>query len=556
MTPPSQHLATVLVDQLIAQGMTDLVLAPGSRSAPIAYAAWQRRDRLRLHVRIDERGAGFLALGLARGTGRPVGVVTTSGTAAANLLPAVLEAHHSRIPLVAITADRPATMLHTGANQTTDQLALFGRHVRTDARLTATEDAPRAWAFQVARALSAATGRRGATPGPVHLEVAFVDPLVPESVPEVVPGVTEAPASSITAADLGEWPAIPAPTQIPPDPGTVVVAGDLPPVRGRQVAERAAAARVPLLAEPSSNARHGATAIQTYRLLLDTALGERISRVVMVGRPTLSRPVQRLLARRDVDLTVVDPSSEWIDPGLNAARVVGDFSLSATDPGLLEQWQRADRRLGERLAAEPDHGPGGVAPLHLARAVVAHATGVLAHGASNPIRDVDLVDFASGQAMVEHHANRGLAGIDGFVSTAYGIALADPERDTTALCGDLTFLHDSTGLVVGPDEPRPSALRYVVANDDGGSIFATLEHGRPERAATFERLFGTAHHADLAALCAASGTSHVRVERADQLVEVLTAPINGVEVIEVRVDRTDRPGQAARWQRLAADSVD
>lgn len=540
-TPVSQRLATVLLDQLIGHGLTDLVICPGSRSAPIAYAAWELRDRLRIHVRIDERSAAFLALGLARASGRPVGVVTTSGTATGNLLPAVMEAHHARIPLIAITADRPATMLHTGANQTTDQLGLYGHHVRAEARLAAVDDHPRAWAFQLARVVAAATGVRGSTPGPVHLEAAFVDPLVPDGRESL----------DLPVLDLGATAGTRVPTQIPASAGAVVVAGDLTEATGREVADRTARAGVPLFAEPSSNARHGATAISTYRLLLGTALADRITQVVMVGRPTLSRPIQRLLARSDVDLTVVDPTSEWIDPGLSAARVVSDFSLSDGDPGFLDAWQQADRRLDAALSAESTRLPGGIAPLHLARSVLAATTGTLVLGASSPIRDADLVGFPRPLAT---HANRGLAGIDGFVSTAYGIALASA-GPTTALCGDLTFLHDSNGLVVGPDEPRPTALRFVIANDDGGSIFATLEHGQPERAGTFERLFGTAHHVDLGALCASTGTRHVRIEDPEQLTAALETDIDGVDVVEVRTDRTDRPTQAARWQQLAAAAV-
>lgn len=543
--PDSEQLAAVVVDQLLAAGVSDVVLAPGSRSAPLAYAVWAAGDRLRLHVRIDERSAGFLALGLARASGRPVAVVTTSGTAAGNLLPAVMEAWHSRLPLVAVTADRPATMVHTGASQTSDQLGLYGGHVRAEARLSAADAQPRAWAFALARTLAAATGRRGGVPGPVHVNAAFVDPLVPAgatgSLP-LAPTVDPAPGP----AD---------PVLLPAGTGTVLVAGDLTPYAGRRVAGIAARAGIPLFAEPSSNARHSAAAISTYRLLLGTELGATIRRVIMVGRPTLSRPVLRLLRRDDVELVVVDPTPEWIDPGLHASRVVAEFALPDDDPGDAPRWRAADDRVLAGLAAEPQVRDGRLAPGVVARAVAA-AQGSLVLGASNPIRDLDLVRFAAtaGETL-EVHASRGLAGIDGTVSTAYGIALARPERATTAYLGDLTFLHDQNGLVVGPDEPRPEALRYVVANDDGGSIFATLEHGHPDRASSFERLFGTAHRVDLAAVCAATGTRHTRVAEPDHLAAVLASPVTGVEVVEAVVDRTDRPAQTARWQSVAEAAV-
>jgi len=542
-TSVSQQLATVILDQLVAAGVTDLVLAPGSRSAPLAYAA-VADARLRLHVRIDERSAAFLALGLARASGRPAAVVTTSGTAAGNLLPAVMEAWHSRIPLVAVTADRPATMVNTGASQTTDQLGLFHRHVRAEARLAATDADPRAWTFALARALAVGTGWRGGVAGPVHLNAEFGNPLVPTG--ELPAGLLPPPVL------LDPVPPAPTPIQLSAVPGTVVVAGDLVPEAGERVAEIVATAGIPLFAEPSSNARHSPAAVSSYRLLLGTALARGIRQVIMVGRPTLSRPVQQLLARDDVDLVVVDPSPEWIDPGLHASRVVPDFAFSHNTSGDLERWRQADRRVIAALSAEPPVVGGRLAPLGVAQTVVAAARGTLLLGASNPIRDVDLAVFpATAGDLLEVHASRGLAGIDGTVSTGYGIALARADLPTTVLLGDLTFLHDSNGLVVGPDEPRPESLRYVVANDDGGSIFATLEHGRPEHAAVFERIFGTAHHVDLAALSAATGTRHVRVTEVDHLREVLALPADGVEVVEVMVDRTDRPAQSARWQELA-----
>ncbi|MGD7704657.1 2-succinyl-5-enolpyruvyl-6-hydroxy-3-cyclohexene-1-carboxylic-acid synthase [Microlunatus sp. Y2014] len=539
---PSTRAARVVIGQLINHGVTDLVLAPGSRNAPLSYAAHEAEEagRLRVHVRIDERSAGFLALGLARGSGRPVPVITTSGTAAGNLLPAAMEAFHSRIPLLLITADRPATMINTGANQTTDQLGLFGAHTRTEARISAPDDDPAAWGFAVARLCAAATGLRGTTPGPVHLDVALVDPLTPGTDASPVDVATTWIDPVVRPADPVELPAV---------DGTVIVAGDLPPARGRHLADLAATAQVPLLAEPSSNARHSDTAIATYRLLLGTALGAGVRRVIMVGRPTLSRPVQRLLAAAHVEVVVVDPHPDWIDPGLHADRVVPAVTFEPAGPAWVRRWRTADRALTGLLADEPTMINGKLHPLHLARAVAAADPGQLVVGSSNPVRDLDLVPFVGATVV---HANRGLAGIDGTNATAMGVALSQPERVTWALLGDLTFLHDIGGLLVGAAEPVPAGLRIVVANDDGGSIFATLEHGATPPTRRFERLFATPHGADLASLCRGYGVGHRLVTDHDQLQAALAAVVEGVEVVEVAVDRADRPAQAVRWARLAA----
>jgi len=532
---PSQAEATrcarVLVEALVTAGVRDVVLAPGSRSAPLAYELFEadRIGLVTLHVRIDERSAGFLALGLCRGSGLPVPVVTTSGTAVANLHPAVLEAWHSHLPLVLLTADRPRSMLHTGANQTTDQEHLFGRHVRAFGALSDAGGDVTGWRFETARLLAAATGVRSRQPGPVHLNVAFSEPLVPTEVGTL----PAAPEVRVTAAPSAE------PLELADGPQTVVVAGDLPPSAGRAAAALAAAAGVPLLAEPSSNARRGPAALATYRLLLASSLAEEVERVVLLGRPTLSRPVSRLLARSDVELVVVSPHADWPDPGRVATTVADAVRLPPADPadGWLPGWQQADRearrQLDALLAAQPYlSGPALAAALW----AVLGEEDALVVGSSNPVRDLDLAPVSA--APPEVYANRGLAGIDGLVSTAVGVALTR-DRPTHALLGDLTLLHDVGGLLIGPREPRPD-LRLVVANDDGGSIFATLEHGQPAHLAAFERVFATPHGADLAALAAVHRTAYHRVADLAGLGEVLEEPPVGLELVEVVVDRSQR----------------
>ncbi|HLM22403.1 MAG TPA: 2-succinyl-5-enolpyruvyl-6-hydroxy-3-cyclohexene-1-carboxylic-acid synthase, partial [Propionibacteriaceae bacterium] len=481
MTGNATTCARVIIGELISHGVRDVVLAPGARSAPLAYECLEadRIGLLRLHVRIDERTAGFLGLGLAKGSGAPVAVLTTSGTATANLHPAVLEAWHAHVPLIVITASRPRSVINTGSNQTTDQDQLFGRQVRGFAALSDEVLDHRTWRFEIARIMTAAIGSRTRMPGPVQLNVEFSEPLVPAESAWPPP----APELVITSSN-----ALAEPTALSDGTQTVIVAGDCRPDIGAAVADLAAEAAVPLFAEPSSNARCGA-ALSTYRLLLSSTLAEEIERVVVFGRPTLSRPVTRLLSRDDIELVVVSAYADWIDPGRAASLVTDAVRLpDPCDRGWFEAWRQADRVVRERLdvllTAQPYFtGPGLAAAVWSAL----DADDVLFAGSSSPIRDLDLAPVKPAPPLV--YANRGLSGIDGNVSTAAGLALA-LERPTHALIGDLTALHDATGLVVGPEEPRPD-LRLVVANDDGGSIFATLEQGLPAHMGAFERLFGT-----------------------------------------------------------------
>ncbi len=534
--------ARVIVEELLGQGVREAVLAPGSRSAPLAYELFEadRIGLLRLHVRIDERGAGFLALGLAKASGAPVAALTTSGTAAANLHPAVLEAWHSHVPLVVVTASRPRLLVHTGSNQTADQRGLYGRHVRAEASLADRPSDPYGWRFEVARLLVAATGARSRAPGPVHLDVELAEPLVPtESATVSLPDLTIEPGPTAVAA-----------TELPAGPNTVIVAGDLPPWAGVMVAEQAAAAAVPLLAEPSSNARRGAAAVGTYRVLLGSDLAREIERVVVVGRPTLSRPVTRLLSSDDLEIVVVSPHADWVDPGRRATRVVSAVSLTPGSGEWLQRWRAADGTAARSLQRLVDAQPGLTGPA-LAAAVWAalNENDTFVIGSSNPIRDADLAPISASPPAT--YANRGLSGIDGTVSTAFGVALA-VERPTHALLGDLTALHDLTGLFAGPDEPRAD-LRLIVANDDGGSIFATLEHGDLARRRSFERVFATPQRADFAALAAGAGVAYRRIEHVREIRELLGEPPVGVELVEARVDRTTRRELHAAIAAIAHD---
>jgi 2-succinyl-5-enolpyruvyl-6-hydroxy-3-cyclohexene-1-carboxylate synthase len=566
---PSTALATVLVAALADLGVRNAVLCPGSRSAPLAYALAEaaQRDRIGLHVRIDERSAGFLALGFGLADPQtPAAVITTSGTAVANLHPAVLEAAHAGVPLLVLSADRPHELRGAGASQTTDQVKLFGSAVRwfgeIPAPASAATDAQAAgWRNVVARAVASARGSLGHAPGPVHLNVAFADPLTPDGDgPQDWPQSLTGPAglTAVQAASVG------APTSLPFGPNTVVLAGD---GAGPAAAQLGQAAGWPLLAEPSSGVRAYATCAP-YRLLLERPeLGGRIERVVVYGRPTLSRPVTRLLARSDVEVIVVSPRPDWADATRRASLVVPAAAVDAANDSLSDQnWLRewdlagkvATAGIDELLDAEA--AAGRLTGQLIAREIAA-ATGsadVLVAGSSNPIRDLDLVARLDPGARVL--SNRGLAGIDGTLSTASGVALAltSTAGQVRALVGDLTFLHDAGGLLIGRYERRPD-LQIIVVDDDGGGIFSGLEHGaRAElgdyQSTMFERIFGTPQRVDLAALCAGYGVTHTLLDDVAGLRAGLAAPPSGLSVLQIRVDRTAHRVLSHRLRQAALDS--
>ena len=541
---PSPWQAQLIVDELVRCGVTDAVLCPGSRNAPLAFAlhAADGAGRLRLHVRIDERTAGFLALGLARRSGRPVPVATTSGTAAANLHPAVLEAAHAGVPLLALTADRPAAAVGTGANQTIDQAGLFGAAVRAAVTGLSTSDSGLVRSA-VDRAVAAATGRTGGPPGPVQLNLPFAEPLVAD-------GSTPGPPAP--GRPGGEpWTEVPAAVRrlppLPLDPAapTLVLAGD-----GAPDLDPDQLAGVPVVAEPTAGCWPRAVPAGPWLLAHP---GLRPAQVVVAGRPTLHRPAQRLLADPRVAVFALgDPAGRpWPDVA-GTVRAVGSWPVLARDRGWTDRWRRADAAAADVLAAEL-RSPAAPAGLRLARAAVAAlpAGAQLVLGSSNPVRDVALA--AAPRPGLRVLANRGVAGIDGTVSTAVGATLAHGGPGY-ALLGDLTLLHDTTGLLLGPDEPRPD-LTLLVLNDRGGGIFSLLEQGALEHAAAFERVFGTPHRVELAALCAAFGVAHHAVELTADAAALgaALAPGPGLRMVEVRADRAGlRAGHARLRAAVAA----
>ena len=566
--PPAMADARSLVAALLAEGVREVVLCPGSRSAPLAEALADAADagRLRLRVVLDERSAGFIALGAARahtlnGHSRCAAVVTTSGTAVSNLHPAVSEADAAGIPLLVISADRPHELVGTGASQTTEQTGLFAPALRLGVDLPADLAADlggcaadAAIAGQVRRAVVAATGTLSRDPGPVQINARFRPPLTAENSAESsAEGAVPASPPAASAVVPACAPAVGASQPVSHGSSTqgrgIVVAGDTAhPGVGTLARSLAEHLDWPLLAEPTSQARSGPQALSRYAELLGTPAGrvlaEQAEHLLVLGHPSLSRSITALLGCDDLDITVLTERARWTDVSgrarrvvpmdgpdrepddvaLQAARLAARLGLESAHAAWTDSWRRAVADL-----PEPDCSSS---PDAVARAVweASQAPGAptLLLGSSMTVRRLDRL-AQPGAAARKAVANRGLAGIDGTIATGIGLWMASGEP-VRAVMGDLAFLHDAMSLNRGVREEEPD-LQVIVVDDGGGAIFSQLEYARTTPSARFERLFTTAQRADIAALAAALGARvHVPNDVA-ALRRLLAEPVDGVSVV-------------------------
>ena len=559
---PATDFSIALLNEFVRLGVRDLVLCPGARSQALALAAaeMERTGSIRLHVRTDERSAAFLSIGLALETGLPALVVVTSGTAVANLHPAVLEAHHAGVPMILLTADRPAELRGIRSNQTTVQAGLFGVATRLCLDVPAPVGEPDEAGIAAAlarQAMDAATGVATTAPGPAQLNLAFREPLS-AALPTGLTALT--PVARVAAVGSTDGPAM----LLAPEPRTVVVAGD---GAGPAAEDLAHAGGWPLLAEVSSGARFGPNLIVHYRELLAAVdLGGEVERVIVFGHPTLSREIPALIARDGVETIVVAPTGlEWYNPA-HAARaftrsIEADAACAAaarTPAGRewLGRWVMTSRALAE-AAADEGRAPldkRGITRAELAvlRAPLTRALLVdavwraswphdrLVFGASRLIREAD--KRVPGKK-IRVLANRGLAGIDGTIATALGVALAsqaEPEPSsvgvTRVLLGDLTFLHDVGSLLLAPGEVEPR-LQVIVGVDGGGSIFDGLEVAATAPPEAMERVLYTPRSVDLKALAAAYRWNYELAATRSDLERALTGAPTRPSILEVPLVR-------------------
>lgn len=593
---PATDAAAALLCRLVELGLRHVVLSPGSRSQSLALVAaeLERRGSIRLHVRIDERVAGFTALGIGRETRMPAAVVCTSGTAVANLLPAALEAHHAGVPLLLLTADRPPELRGVGANQTTRQPGMFAPTVRLEADVPVPEAVdPDGTHEQSAmlraladEAVAAALGAGTRAPGPVHLNLPYREPLAgalpawmgvpareletavhddPDGPPVDAEAEDEASGAlyqgggGIGESDVPTEPED-APLVLERGPRTIVLAGA---DAGPDAEQLAHVGGWPLVAEIVSGARFGRHLVHGYReLLRDPELGGRIERVVVLGHPTLSRETAALLADADVEVVAVRGPGEPLN--LNGVTFAADRIAVATgdpDRAWLGAWLQASRAASVDLtppapdadglsSAVPGERLGAIAAeLEVIRAPIDRAALVdavwraswphdrLVFGSSRLVRVADQV--LPGKK-VPVHANRGLAGIDGTIATATGIAVASQSAGvagvTRVLLGDLALLHDVGALLLPPHEEQPR-IQLVVGNDGGGTIFDGLEVAAVAGSDVMDRVLYTPHAVNLEQLALAYGWEYRRVTTRSALDQALTSPVEGRQLIEVPLER-------------------
>ena len=527
----SPRVAQVIAAEL-ARHVTDVVVCPGSRNAPLSLALAARPD-LRIHVRIDERSAAFLALGMARVQRRAVPVVMTSGTAVANCLPAVVEAHHSNTPMLVVSADRPARLVGTGASQTINQQGIFGEFAPTVHLPAGVGDEEAEQATLKALEL-----------GVAQLNVALEAPLVGKELP-LNPEPVSKEFVRPRRVDHGE-------VALDLSENTLVIAGD-------EAWEVPGLEDVPTIAEPTAPAPYH----PVHPLAAGVFAREQLSaegyvvdakpkQVVVVGHPTLHRDVFALMKDPSIRLVCLSRSSQVTDPYHRADAVGTTVKVSGQ---CSDRWLRLCEAASDMAAQavrdtlEEDHGFTG---LHVA-AGVADTLAVgdsLVLGASNPVRDASFAGLPFDG--VDTYAPRGAAGIDGTVAQAVGVALATQARcpdeprapRTVALMGDVTFLHDAGGLLVCEGSARPENLTIVVANDNGCGIFEALEMGAPDMRPQFERLFGTPHGVELGDVARGYGADFLQVDTLpaliDALVDTAARPSPSVLVIEAVTTRSTR----------------
>jgi len=549
-----------LVDEWARDGVEHAVLCPGSRSTPLALAL-AADHRIQLHVHQDERSGGFMALGLAVASDEAVVALTTSGTAAVELHPAVVEADLAGVPLLVCTADRPPELVGVGAPQAIDQTHLYGRSVRWfHAPGVADEAAVGRWRAMAARAYAEATGD---APGPVHLNLAFREPLVGKPGP-LPPG----------RGAEGAWawrPPVGAPAV-----SVVGLVDDLAGRRGIIVAGArsgpsepmvriAAALGWPVLAAPQAPVWSSPDAIRAVDALLRNDLDLHPEVIVHLGGALASRVAGEWLASTGAAEIVVDGERAWTDPHGTAAVVLPITPELAIESWLAElesvepvdagAWLARWRALGQAamtavdaaLASEPEVTEPGVAR-QVATALPTNSCLVVS--SSMPIRDLEWYADPGGE--LEVIANRGANGIDGVVSTAVGVALADPARPTALLIGDVAFLHDINGLLGAAQ--RGIDLVIVVVDNDGGGIFSFLPQAQAVDPTTFEMLYGTPHGLDLVAVAAAHG---VVARAVTDVVDAVTAALSlgGVHVLVVRTDRAANVDVHRRLNEAVATAV-
>ena len=519
---PAQIFSAHIIAELAAWGR-DFWLAPGARSQALAIAASRLAEagKANLHVRIDERSLGFSALG-ASVYGGPQVIITTSGTAVANLHPAVLEAHHSGLGLILLTADRPSELRDKGANQTTNQVGIFADAVVEciDVEAPTEKDIPNLPKLAkelVEKAVLLAWGKRSQ---PVQLNLQFIEPLsstTPDAV-EVLEAIWSEEEKEVSGTDE-----VLAGFELDLSKPTLVIAGANAGVYLNEIQSLG----LPVFAEPTSGVRHLNESILGYRTLVanKSELLGQIQQLIVYGKPTLSRPVIALLKRSEIEVFVREGQMGAFEIGSNITKVSSHIE-GVSNPEWLAAWQKESNAIAFNHDGSLDRQSIVASTWEASPA----ANTILVLGASQLIREADF--FAPGTE-VRAWANRGLSGIDGTIATATGIAIQEPDFQVRTLMGDLTFLHDVGSLAIDENDGHLD-LQVIVVNDNGGKIFSNLEVAQSVGIKTFQRVFQTPQNVDIARLAEAYGWQYVSPKTVSDY--ELALSIKGRVIIEVKLD--------------------
>ena len=499
----STRLARVIVRQILEAGITDAVISPGSRNAPLTLALFAASEKglIKLHVRIDERTAAFFALGVAKASKRPVPIVCTSGTAVANYHPAVLEASHSNTPLFVITADRPAELRKTGANQTTEQARIFGKSVRYFADVSGA-------VYPLEMPLNALQT------GPVHINVQFDEPLIGDEDSSWLDGIVVTPPRIFDRKKAGVF-------NSKSTRGVLIIGQDRAGFDAADVEKFSKDLGWPVIAEDPLTFASAQSHASIF--LTSTTIAKDLTpdTVVVIGRTTLSRSINSLIssARKKI---VIDPRMATVDSDRSADQrflELPKVEVAAADPEWVAKWSKYSQRTA-KVVSELSVWSEPVIAREIGARVPSSTS--LFISSSRPIRDIE--GFAAARSGVETFANRGLAGIDGNISTALGIASV--RKECVAVIGDLGFLHDLTGLI----QNEEINLRIFVIDNNGGGIFSTLN---ARGSAGFETVFGTPHNLDICAITKAMGYESSKIENTSALIAQLSKPVKGVSICVV-----------------------
>jgi 2-succinyl-5-enolpyruvyl-6-hydroxy-3-cyclohexene-1-carboxylate synthase len=505
----STSLARVIVSQIVEAGIKDVVISPGSRNAPLSIAFYQasKKGLITLHVRIDERTAAFFALGIAKASGLPVPIVCTSGTAVANYHPAVLEASHTNQPLLVLTADRPASLRRTGANQTTEQARIFGKAVRYFADISGS-------AYPMELPFNSLQS------GPVHLNIQFDEPLIGDADESWLENLTITPPKVFDRKTPGTF-------YTKSTRGVLVIGHDRGGLSADSVSKFAEELGWPVISEDPLSFTQAISHASIF--LTNNAIAKDLSpdTVVVIGRTTLSRSINSFIkmARKTI---VIDPRIATVDTDRMADQKFTQLPVvqePTPDVEYADKWKKCSAR-AIKMVSEISTWSEQLIAREIAANIPAGTS--LFISSSRPIRDLE--GFAVARNGVETFANRGLAGIDGNISTALGIA--SQRSQTIAVLGDLGFLHDLTGLI----QKEAINLKIFVINNDGGGIFSTLSQRGVDG---FESVFGTPHGLDPAAIAGSMGVAAKTIDSLPQLKAEITEPVKGISVVVVNVPNRD-----------------